>query len=98
MRKKVNEEIKAIIKEGGYSCSVEEFLNNVNWEYISQYKNLSENFILLVDIGLIFIVLDNFWSTKKGINSSLNILANVFDLLSQSIEDDLGETGGIDGS
>jgi len=48
MNKEVEEEIKKLIEEKGLDCSIEEFIDNLcgtNWEYISSYHKLSENFI-----------------------------------------------------
>ena len=38
-------EIKNLIKNLNLFCSVEEFQDKVNWEWISEYQKLSESFI-----------------------------------------------------
>ena len=45
MNKAVEEEVKSIIKKFKLDCSVEEFQDKVNWNYISRYQKLSESFI-----------------------------------------------------
>jgi len=45
MNEKVKKEIEQIIKEVHSICSIDEFKNNVYWENISKYQNLSEEFI-----------------------------------------------------
>ncbi len=45
MTNKVRKEVESLIVELGLGCSVEEFANRVNWEFISKYQNLSEDFI-----------------------------------------------------
>ena len=48
MNKEVEKEVKEIIKEKGLNLSIEEFIDDLcgtNWEYISKYHKLSENFI-----------------------------------------------------
>ena len=45
MMDKVEEEIKRIIKKLNINCSVREFQDKVDWEWISEHQKLSEEFI-----------------------------------------------------
>jgi len=45
MNKQIKQEIKKIIKQNNFNCTVEEFQDKVNWYYISRYQKLSEKFI-----------------------------------------------------
>ena len=45
MNKTVEKEVEKIIKEYKLNCSIEEFKDKVNWDYISSYQKLSESFI-----------------------------------------------------
>jgi hypothetical protein len=42
---KVIAEVEKIIKELNLNCTLEEFQNKVDWNYISIYQKLSEDFI-----------------------------------------------------
>jgi hypothetical protein len=42
---KVIVEVEKIIKELNLNCTLEEFQNKVDWRYISEHRNLSEDFI-----------------------------------------------------
>ena len=44
--KSLTKEIKAIIKDEKLDCSLEKFQDKVNWGYISECQNLSEEFII----------------------------------------------------
>ena len=41
----VKREVKRLIKEYNLNCSIKEFKNKVDWDYISIYQRLSEPFI-----------------------------------------------------
>ena len=41
----MDKEIKGLIEVYELNCSIEEFKDKVNWDYISYYQNLSEEFI-----------------------------------------------------
>jgi hypothetical protein len=45
MNEEIKNEIMQIIKSRNTDCSVEEFKDHVNWNHISAYQKLSENFI-----------------------------------------------------
>ena len=45
MNKTVEKEVEKIIKEYKLNCSIEEFKDKVNWDYISYSQKLSESFI-----------------------------------------------------
>ena len=45
MKNKVKKEIKKIIEMEDLHCSVEGFKDKANWNYISKFQKLSENFI-----------------------------------------------------
>jgi len=45
MNKKVEKEVKSLIKELNINCSIKEFQDKVNWYYISHSQTLSEEFI-----------------------------------------------------
>jgi len=44
MNKTVEKEVEKIIKEYKLNCSIEEFKDKVNWDYISYSQKLSEDF------------------------------------------------------
>ena len=45
MKQSLKKEIEELIKTLGLNCSIKEFENKINWYQISQYQNLSEDFI-----------------------------------------------------
>jgi hypothetical protein len=45
MKDSVKKEVEKLIKTYKLNCSIEEFKDKVNWNYISHYQKLSENFI-----------------------------------------------------
>ena len=45
MKRSVQAEIKKIIKEENLNCTIKEFKDSVDWDYISEYQKLSEEFI-----------------------------------------------------
>jgi hypothetical protein len=45
MNKKVQREVEQLIKYHNLNCSVEEFKDKVDWDWISAYQTLSEDFI-----------------------------------------------------
>jgi len=45
MKNSVKKEIEEIIEKENLNCSIEEFQNKVDWDYISYSQKLSENFI-----------------------------------------------------
>jgi len=45
MKKSVKKEVRSLIKELNFNCSVEEFKDKVDWYCISKYQKLSEEFI-----------------------------------------------------
>jgi len=45
MKQSVRKEVQEIIKKKNLNCSIKEFQDKVNWNYISIHQKLSENFI-----------------------------------------------------
>jgi hypothetical protein len=45
MKKSVEEEVIALIKDLDLNCTVKRFKDKVDWEWISIHQNLSEGFI-----------------------------------------------------
>lgn len=45
MTKQVQEEVKFLINKRKLDCSIDEFKNKVNWDTLSRYEQVSENFI-----------------------------------------------------
>ena len=45
MKKEVKQEVRNLIKVYDLNCSIKEFKDEVNWNYISQYQKLSLDFI-----------------------------------------------------
>ena len=45
MTNKVKQEVKKLIKEINFNCTIEEFEDKVDWTNISKYQKLSEQFI-----------------------------------------------------